>query len=373
MIPDWVPVYPGLRPTGQNMRTFASAGAIFKKAVVYLCFTLPGATFIMGTMWLSGCGRGPTGPSVVVYTSVDQIYSEPILGSFEAGTGIKVLAVYDVEAAKTTGLVNRLIAEASRPRADVFWNGEFSQTLVLGERGVLAPYHSPAARGLPATYLDPAGYWTGMGGRARVLLVNTKLVSRADYPRSISDLLDSKWPARRIGIANPLFGTSCTQAAALYSVLGPERAQEFYRQLVARGVRVVDGNSVVRDLVCSGELMIGWTDSDDACGAILRGDPVSVVIPDQDSLGTLIIPGTAALVAGAPHPQEGQRLLDYLLSASVEKRLVECGFSQLAPRDPSVRPDCLPVGQMKHLQAALADIQRFLPRVQSELTEIFLR
>ena len=331
------------------------------------------AAMVIGTMWLFGCGRGPSGPSVVVYTSVDQVYSEPILRHFEASTGIKVLAVYDVEAAKTTGLVNRLIAEASRPRADVFWNGEFAQTLVLGERGVLAPYRSPAAHGLPAAYLDSAGRWTGLGGRARVLLVNTKLVAQEDFPHSIFDLLDDRWPARRIGIANPLFGTSCTQAAALYSALGAGRAREFYRRLVARGVRVLDGNSVVRDLVGSGELMIGWTDSDDACGAILRGDPVSVVIPDPDSLGTLIIPGTAALVAGAPHPQEGRRLLDFLLGAEAEKRLVEGGFSQWAPRDPSVRPGCLTLGQMKPLQAALADIQRFVPQAQAELREIFLR
>jgi len=51
---------------------------------------------------------------VVVYTSVDQIFSEPILKTYEKKTGIKVKAVYDVEAAKTTGIVNRLIAEKKK-------------------------------------------------------------------------------------------------------------------------------------------------------------------------------------------------------------------------------------------------------------------
>jgi len=58
---------------------------------------------------------------VVVYTSVDQVYSEPVIRAFEKRTGILVLPVYDVEASKTTGLVNRLIAERGRPQADVFW------------------------------------------------------------------------------------------------------------------------------------------------------------------------------------------------------------------------------------------------------------
>lgn len=60
--------------------------------------------------------RGPE-QVVVVYTSVDQPFSEPILEQFEKTRGIRVLPVYDVEAAKTTGLVNRIIAEKNHPQA----------------------------------------------------------------------------------------------------------------------------------------------------------------------------------------------------------------------------------------------------------------
>ena len=44
---------------------------------------------------------------IVVYTSVDQVFSEPILKLFEKETGIRVMPDYYVEASKTTGLVNR--------------------------------------------------------------------------------------------------------------------------------------------------------------------------------------------------------------------------------------------------------------------------
>ena len=74
---------------------------------------------------------------LVVYTSVDLVYSEPVFMEYEKSSGIRVLPVYDVEAAKTTGLVNRLIAEKGNPRADVFWSGEFAQTILLREEGVL--------------------------------------------------------------------------------------------------------------------------------------------------------------------------------------------------------------------------------------------
>jgi len=39
---------------------------------------------------------------VVVYTTVDQVFSEPILKDFEKETGIKVKAVYDTEETKST-------------------------------------------------------------------------------------------------------------------------------------------------------------------------------------------------------------------------------------------------------------------------------
>lgn len=168
--------------------------------------------------------------SMVVYTTVDQVYSEPILKEFEAKTGIHVLPVYDVEATKTTGMVNRLIAEKNRPLADVFWNGEFAQTLLLKEQGVLAIYHSPSATDIPAEYADSEGYWTGFGGRARVLLVNTNLISPDNYPDSIFDLLEPPLPGKQIGIAYPMFGTSATHAAALYAVLGQEK-EEFNHEM----------------------------------------------------------------------------------------------------------------------------------------------
>src|SRR4051812_5594844 len=68
---------------------------------------------------LLGCK--PSGREVVVYTSVDQPFSQPVFDSFEKATGIHVRAVYDTEETKSTGVVNRLIAEAKTPQADVFW------------------------------------------------------------------------------------------------------------------------------------------------------------------------------------------------------------------------------------------------------------
>jgi iron(III) transport system substrate-binding protein len=70
-------------------------------------------SLILMTLIATGCGQKAPQHEVVVYTSLDKVFSQPILEEFESKTGIKILAVYDSEATKTTGLVNRLIPKTS--------------------------------------------------------------------------------------------------------------------------------------------------------------------------------------------------------------------------------------------------------------------
>ena len=104
---------------------------------------------------------GTQTPTVVVYVSHDQVFSEPILKDFEKETGIKVRAVYDTEETKSTGTMNRLIAEKSNPQADVYWANEPVRAEVLRQQAIAAPYSSPNAEGISASFKDPDGYWTG--------------------------------------------------------------------------------------------------------------------------------------------------------------------------------------------------------------------
>jgi iron(III) transport system substrate-binding protein len=312
---------------------------------------------------------------VVIYTSVDQIYSEPILDKFEEETGIKVKAVYDVEAAKTTGLVNRLIAEKKKPLADVWWNGEIAQTILLKEEGVLARYSSEEAEGIPSAYIDPDGYWIGFGGRARVLLVNTELIVKEDYPTSIYDLTSGDYDAEKIGIAYPIFGTTATHVAALYALLGEEAAAQYFADLKDSGVRVLDGNGVVRDLVADGELIMGLTDTDDAIGAIKRGAPVEMVFLDQgeSQMGTLKIPNTVAMVNGGPNTEEAKLLIDYLLSEKTVGELVESGWFQLPLREIEVDQEYFDASSIKGMDVNYVEIYGFIEQAKREMAEIFVR
>jgi len=126
---------------------------------------------------------------VVVYSALDREFAEPVLKDFEKESGIRVLPKYDDESTKTVGLTNAILQEASRPRCDVFWNNEILNTIRLQEKGLLEAYRSPAGDNYPPMYRAADGTWHGFAARARILIVNTKLVGDDERPKSIYDLL----------------------------------------------------------------------------------------------------------------------------------------------------------------------------------------
>ena len=277
--------------------------------------------------WAAG---GIAADTVVVYSSLDREFSEPILKAYGKRSGVRVLPKFDVESTKTVGLTNLIIAEAARPRCDLFWNNEILNTLRLKEKGLLAPFHPSHAGDLPETFKAKDGTWYGFAAAAAILIVNTKLVAEADRPKGIKDLLDPKWKGK-IGIAKPLFGTTATHAACLFAAWGDEKAKGFFRDLKANGVQVFSGNKQVALAAGSGQIAFGLTDTDDAMGEIDAGSPVSIIYPDRepDGLGTLFIPNTLAIIKGSPHPKEAEALADHLLSPEVEAALARGPSAQI--------------------------------------------
>ena len=318
---------------------------------------------------LSACGPGQKQDEVVVYTSVDEIFARPIAEAFERETGIKLRLVPDTEETKSTGLVNRLIAEKGRPRADVFWSGDPMRAALLKRRGVSEAYHSKEAEGLPPQYSDPEGYWTGFSARARVILYNRTLVSQKDAPRSIFDLATPRFKGRAC-IANPLFGTTSMHAAALFLVLGERGARQWFEDFAKNGGRILSSNGEVRRRVANGEFALGLTDTDDARVAQKEKKPVAIVYPDSDGIGTLIVPNCSVLIAGGPNPSAGQRFIDFLLSAKTEEALARSAAAQM-PLRPGI-PIPADVTRLAELHPMSVDYGE-LARLQEELVRGFLQ
>jgi iron(III) transport system substrate-binding protein len=281
------------------------------------------------------------GHRVVIYTSQDQVYAEPILKEFEQQTGIEVRAVYDSESVKTVGLINRLVAEKDRPLCDLFWNNEELRTRQLAAMGIFEK-------------------WAAVGHRSRRIAINTNKVSLAAAPRSLTELTNESWRGK-VSLAYPLFGTTAAHFLALRQFWGAERWQNWCRALAANKPFLVDGNSVSAKLVAKGEAWVGLTDSDDIAAEQREG---ASIVPLPLTGESLLIQNTVALVRGARHPQAAGKLYDYLQRPDVLEKLIAANALE------SVSP---PIGPSATLKPDWDNVLAELEVGTTELKENFLR
>jgi iron(III) transport system substrate-binding protein len=201
------------------------------------------------------------------------------------------------------------------------------------------------------------------GARARVLVVNKNAGAKPD---SVLAYADPQWRGKTV-IANPLFGTTTTEIAAFFVLWGNERAQSFMEALKANDIKLSPSNGDSADLVASGEFAFSLVDSDDVVSRLRQHLPIELVYPDQgaDGLGCFLVPNAAVLIAGAPHPDIGKKLIDYLLSKETEAKLARSDAAQI-PLHAGVEgpPELQPIDKVKTTQVNYAEIAAKLQSIQ---------
>ena len=322
------------------------------------------------TLLWAGCSKRQTKSSqeVVVYTSEDQVFSEPILKDFEKETGIKVRAVYDTEEAKGTGVMNRLLMEKNNPQADVYWANEPIRAIVLKQSGITTDYVSPNSKDIPDNFKDPEGYWTSFSARARVMVVNQKTPSR---PTSIMAYTEAQWKGKSV-IANPLFGTTTAQVAALFTIWGDERTRTFMADMKNNGTKISTNNGESADLVAAGEFDFSLVDSDDAINRIRQGKAIEMIFPDQKEgeVGCMLVPNAVVILKNSKNLKTAQKLVDYLLSKETERKLAFANCAQIPLRpDVQIPPDVPKIENIKIMEIEYIKVVRKLQEIQPFLKE----
>lgn len=289
-----------------------------------------------------------------IYVALDQQFSEPVLQGFAKDLGIDLKQRHDAESNKTVGLVTAILEDKDNQRCSVFWNNEIAHTVNLASKGVLEPYDSPSAKDVPARWRDPEHRWTAFAARARILIVNTKLVpNKADWPTSYKDLTDPKWKGQ-CAIAKPKTGTTLTHFCALWKSLGDDGMQKWIEDMQANDVQFLPSNGATMRMVRDGQKAFAFTDTDDFHVAKMQGFPVACVFPDQQvgGIGTMLIPNSVALVKGGPDQTNAKRLIDKILLRETEALLAAADGAQIPLRAGIAGPkdsEILKLGQFREM------------------------
>lgn len=330
----------------------------------------PLSCLLVLTLMLAACSRtehqpatrgaGAAPDEVILYTSADADVVTLVTEAFEKATGIHVRWVGDTEVTKTTGLVQRLLAEKETPRADVWWSSEPFGTIRLAREGLFDAYTSAAAEqslveGWPRALRGKDSTWYGFASRARVFVYNTDRVRPEDAPTTLAAFASPRFKDR-LGIARPQFGTTRGHMGVIMQIQGEVGLRAWLTMLRDNGVRIYDSNSAVVRAVATGEVHVGLTDTDDVWSGQRQAFPVGLVYERNDiaanptasfapppatleiGWGPLVLPNTVALVKGARHPEAAKRFIDFLLSEEVA-RLLAASDSHNIPVQPAVGAD----------------------------------
>jgi iron(III) transport system substrate-binding protein len=205
-----------------------------------------------------------------------------------------------------------------------------------------------------------------------VIIVNTELVPAvADRPNSFQDLVDPRWKDK-CGLAKPLFGTTATHAAVLFSQWGRQETLDFFLRVKQNAI-IEGGNKQVALNVAAGRYAWGFTDTDDAIIEIEKGFPVAIIYPDQnpDQLGCMLIPNTLCILKDAPNPDAARQLVDFLLQPEIERRLAAGPSAQL-PLATDVQETSRAVqGQLKIMPVDFDAAAENWETAKDELAELF--
>jgi iron(III) transport system substrate-binding protein len=263
---------------------------------------------------------------VVAYTAHEDAIINAMVPKFKAETG------YDLEFVKlgSGDVINRVKAEAANPQCDVIWSIGGEQ---LESQAALLEKYVPKEWSKIAPVFKVGTNWLPYTGIMNVLIVNTKLVSEAQMPKSWADLAGAQWKGK-ISSATPDKSGSAYMQLNNVLLAYPSKGWDVYKSIFANFF-ISTSSGAVPKYVNDGEASVGITLEDNAFRYVQGGGPVKIVYPSE---GVIAAADGIALVKGAPHSEAGKIFIDWCLSKATQDFLVSQMFRRPVRIDGSNAP-----------------------------------
>src|SRR5438094_8759426 len=239
---------------------------------------------------------------VNVYSSMAEKDLRQLVAEFERRHGVKV----NLWRSGKNRILQRVISEAraGRYEVDVIHNPSAEMEALHGEK-LLKAVDSPLHANLIPQAVAPHREWAGPRVYVFVQAYNTRLVPKAELPKTYDDLLQPRWKGR-IAVE----GKEQEWFFTLVQAMGESQGLKYFRALAANGLQVRMGNALLANLVVAGDVPFALTlysylpDQAKRAGAPVNWIALAPTIAATDAVG---------VAARAPHPQAAALFYEFML------------------------------------------------------------
>ncbi|HEX7298519.1 MAG TPA: extracellular solute-binding protein [Solirubrobacteraceae bacterium] len=256
------------------------------------------------------------GGKLNVYGSANLDEAEPIMSKFEDVSGIEP----NLYRASSSNLLQRILQEAKasfKGGADVVYtNGPEMQ--VLDDQGLLLPLESPFTKDVVQETIVSKN-WVPVYLNAFTPAWNTKRISGSARPASWEDVLTKHQGKLAMEVGDwDWFATLVTQYFEKKGVSEQEAVELFKK--AAGGARMVDGHTLMTELLAAGEFDIAASVYKHRVGQLKRrGAPVDW----EPAVEPIVIrPNGVGIFANTDVPATALLFADYMLT-DVQKMLID--------------------------------------------------
>jgi iron(III) transport system substrate-binding protein len=230
------------------------------------------------------------------------------------------------------------------------------------------------ADAIPAAYRSPAGTWTGVSGRVRVIAYDGEAVPAAEVPRSIFDLTEPRWKGQvALAPTNASFQAFVT---AMRVSEGDQVTKQWLERLVDNDVQKFEKNALILDAVNAGQVELGlinhyyWYEKAAEVGKSAMRAQIAFTAPGDP--GSLVNVAGVGILASASGSTDAARFVEWLLSAPIQQWFVTNTYEYALL--PSVPPaeGLPPLDSLRGPDVALDDLAS-LPATLAMLEDVGLR
>ncbi|MDG5787921.1 extracellular solute-binding protein [Evansella sp. AB-P1] len=263
------------------------------------------------------------GGELIVYSSRNENFVEPLLQKFEDETGIEVRALHGADPLQ-------LEEEAGNVQADIFISNDLGALGYLHNQGLVEGSNPEGIESIPAEFRADDNAYFAISARSRGFIYNKDMITEEEMPKSIEDLFDPKWAEVENGYAITRGGNGgmLGNVSALRYEWGDERTAEWVEAIRENAAGIFQGHGDIRRAVGAGEHTFGLVNNYYFHQQLLDEDNnVGFIYLDQeeDQMGVIANAAGVGLVTGAPNEANALAFLEWVLKP--ENQVVFVGES----------------------------------------------